>query len=340
MNANLIKDEVLPTYPLISVIVPVYNVEEYLSRCIESILNQNYRDLELILVDDGSTDNSVELANHYIKKDSRVKLFRQSNQGSSIARNTGLSYAQGEYISFVDSDDWILPQMLGTMLNIAIENNLEVVECESVRSTDYKKLDTLKPQSNTRHRIETKEESLARVIKNQNFAVWRRIYHKSIIENLKFIPHKIHQDVFFTIDILKKIKQQGYIKTPLYIYNVENTSIIRSPYNQKKLDAIDAVFYVINQTENFNDKVKINAKKHVIQVLRYHYHELFTHDYLDPEYKVRKSIRKEISKNLSSKSWSMYGTLINLLPFKMYRIFLWLNKYRISAQVYLLKLLR
>src|SRR5690606_4051597 len=117
--------------------VPVYNVSKYLSRCIESILNQNYNELELILVDDGSTDNSIEICNHYVKVDSRVKLFEQSNQGSSVARNTGLSHAQGEYISFVDSDDWILPEMLETMLDAVIKNNLEVIECESIRSTDH-----------------------------------------------------------------------------------------------------------------------------------------------------------------------------------------------------------
>lgn len=339
MSGNFIENKVLPKKPLISVIVPVYNVEKYLSRCIESILNQNHKELELILIDDGSTDNSVLICKHYIGIDPRVKLFQQSNQGSSIARNTGLSYAQGEYISFVDSDDWILPQMLGTMLNIATENNLEVVECESTRSTNFE-VGKLNEKENLKIKIESREEALERVIEHQNFAVWRRIYHHGVIGNLRFIPHKIHQDVFFTIDILKKIKNQGYIANSLYIYNIENTSIIRSPYNQKKLDAIDAVFYVINQTENFNDKIKINAKKHVIQVLRYHYHELFTHDYLDPEYEVRKSIRNEISKNLSFKSWSMYGVLINLLPFRMYRIFIWLNNYRISAQVYLLKLLR
>ena len=326
------------TSPLISVIVPVYNVDKYLSRCIESILNQNYKDLELILIDDGSTDNSVEICNQYVQNDFRIKLFQQSNQGSSVARNIGLTHAQGEYISFVDSDDWILPEMLETMLGVAIKDNLKVVECESKRSINFK-VGKLKEKENPKIKIESREEALERVIKNQNFAVWRRIYHKSVIGNLRFIPHKIHQDVFFTIDLLKKIKQQGYITEPFYVYNVENISVIRSPYSQKKLDAIDAVFYVINETKDFNNNVKINAKKHVIEVLRYHYHELFSHAYLDPDYKIRRYIKDEIGKELSLKSWSAYGFLIKYLPLKAYPIFLWLNSHRISAQIYLLKLL-
>lgn len=325
--------------PLISVIVPVYNVEKYLARCIDSILCQDCKNLEVILVDDGSTDNSINICKEYVQNDSRVSLINQSNQGSSIARNEGLSLAKGEYISFVDSDDWIEPNMLQEMINFALSTNLEVVECASIKSIDYKKGLNKKDNSSSR-RVESQEEALERVIENQTFAVWRRIYHKRLIGELRFIPFKIHQDVFFTIDILNKIKQQGYIETPLYIYNVENLSIIRSPYSQKKLDAIDATFYVIQETKDYNVNVRIKAKRHVIQQLMYHYNELFFHNHLDPEYKVRKLIKNEVSKVLSTQSWSIYGILIKYLPFIVYRKFIWLNRYRISAQIYILKLLR
>ncbi|MCM4167340.1 Undecaprenyl-phosphate 4-deoxy-4-formamido-L-arabinose transferase [Arenibacter antarcticus] len=339
MNSQIIKDQIISTHPLISVIVPVYNVGNYLNRCIESILNQNYKELELILIDDGSTDNSVEICKQYVELDQRVKLFQQNNQGSSIARNTGLLNTTGEYISFVDSDDWILPEMLESMIEYAINNDLAVVECESIKSTDSN-IDKIISEKLFEFKTETNEEALARIIENQKFAVWRRIYSKKIIGNLKFIPYKLHQDVFFTIDILKKIKHQGYIKTPFYCYNVENISIIRSPYSQKKLDAIDATFYVLNETKDFNNNIKINAKKHVIQQLMYHYHELYSHDNLDPHYKVRILIKNEISKALSLQSWSTYGLLIKYLPFKVYRVFLRINEFRISSQIYLIKLLR
>lgn len=339
MNVISIKDKVVPRQAMISVIVPVYNVDKFISRCIESILNQNFTNIELILIDDGSTDNSVNICSRYVEVDSRVKLFQQSNQGSSVARNTGLSHAKGEYISFVDSDDWIMPEMLEIMFDFLTNNSLEVVECESIRSTDLH-TEQFKSKKNTTIKIETSEEALDRVIENQNFAVWRRLYHKSVIGNLRFIPYKIHQDVFFTIDILKKINHQGYITKALYIYNVENISVIRSPYSQKKLDAIDAVFYVLNETKNFNTKVRITAKKHVIKVLRYHYHELYSHPYLDQDYKMRRLIRTEIVRELTYKSWSAYGIIIKYLPLKVYPIFLWLNNRRISAQIYLLKSLR
>jgi GT2 family glycosyltransferase len=251
--------------PLISVIVPVYKVEEHLPKCMDSILNQSYIHLDIILVDDGSPDNCGIICDDYARKDKRVSVIHQKNTGLSGARNSGLEIAKGEYICFVDSDDWIENNMLLTLLNFAINNKLDVVECGSIQSIDYRTNEKIRDFISGQ--IETPEEALARIIKNQSFSVWRRIYHKEIIGNLKFIPNKISEDVFFTIDILKKIDRHGYIETPLYIYNVENISIVRSPYNQKKLDSIDAVFYVIDETKDFNDEVKNIAKKHVIQQL-------------------------------------------------------------------------
>lgn len=337
MNQITINSKLIIS-PLISVIVPVYKVEEHLPKCLDSIINQTYTNLEIILVNDGSPDNCGNICDDYATKDNRISVIHQKNMGLSGARNSGLEVAKGKYICFIDSDDWIEHDMLEIMINFATNHKLDVVECGSIQSIDYK--GTKNNRDSVSGQIETRETSLARIIKNQSFSVWRRIYHKEIIGSLRFIPNKLSEDVFFTIDILKKIERHGFIKTPLYIYNVENISIVRSPYNQKKLDAIDAVFYVIDETKDCNDEVKINAKKHVIQQLMLHYNELFSHDYLDPDYKVRKSIRQEISKVLSVKSWSVYGILIKILPFKIYRPFIRLNEYRISAQIYLLKALR
>ena len=127
----------MDTTPLISIIVPVYNVEKYLSRCIESILSQSYKNLELILVDDGSTDLSYEICKKYKAEDNRVIITNQKNAGSSVARNTGLSYAKGEFIGFVDSDDWVLPNMFDVMISKALKHKLNIVERVETNSFGY-----------------------------------------------------------------------------------------------------------------------------------------------------------------------------------------------------------
>ena len=115
--------------PLISVIVPIYNVEEYLDRCVESIVNQTYKNLEIILVDDGSPDNCPQMCDNWAEKDSRIKAVHKENGGLSDARNAGMPFATGEIISFIDSDDWIELNMFETMLNRMIEDNSDIVSC-------------------------------------------------------------------------------------------------------------------------------------------------------------------------------------------------------------------
>ena len=115
--------------PKISVIVPVYNVEKYLRKCIESILNQTFREFELILVDDGSTDSSGKICDEYALKDSRIKVIHKENGGASSARNAGLDVAKGEYIGFVDSDDWIEMDMYGELYRLIKENNTDISVC-------------------------------------------------------------------------------------------------------------------------------------------------------------------------------------------------------------------
>jgi len=323
--------------PLISVIIPVYNVELYLNRCVESLTKQTYKNIEIILINDGSTDSSGKLCENFALLDQRIKVIHQQNGGSSIARNSGLEVARGEYISFVDSDDWIELNMLDSMLSFALENKLKVIECGMVRSTNYNK-ENIKDYS---ERIETREEALERIIANQNFAVWRRIYHRSIIENMSFIPYKIHQDVFYTIDVINKVEKIGYIHSPLYIYYVENnTSIIRGNYNLKKLRSIDAGIYVVENTLSYNSKIRDIAKKYVIIFLTYNYNSIFMQNELDEDYHFRKLIKKTIKENLSFNSFTLYGIIISISPFQHYNLFLKVNIYRISLQRKFLKFIK
>ena len=116
--------------PLISVVVPVYNVEQYLKKCLDSIIKQKYNNLEIIIVNDGSTDNSQKICQEYVKKDKRIKLITQKNQGLSAARNTGIDNAHGKYISFVDSDDYLDLEFINELYNTIIENKSDISACD------------------------------------------------------------------------------------------------------------------------------------------------------------------------------------------------------------------
>lgn len=117
--------------PTVSVIVPVYNVEKYLARCVDSITSQTYENLDIILVDDGSTDNSGRICGEYAKKDTRIRVIHQKNKGASAARNCGITAASGNYIGFIDSDDWIDKDMYELLVNTAIEHHADIVRCDT-----------------------------------------------------------------------------------------------------------------------------------------------------------------------------------------------------------------
>ncbi|GAA4898918.1 glycosyltransferase [Flaviramulus aquimarinus] len=294
----------------ISIIVPVYNVEAYLERCIDSIINQTYKNLEIILVNDGSTDNSKIICEQYVKKDPRIVVVNQENSGSSIARNTGLDIATGQIISFIDSDDYIDNSMLEKMVQHMIANNLEVVEIEPNVLTRNKVFDN-------KFTIEDNISAIKRIITNTSFSVWRRIYKKSLIENMRFIPKIIHQDVFFTIDILNKISNIGYLNSPLYTYNTDNISVIRSKYTTKKIDTgIRATEYIIKNVP-VNPLLNETVNNYVVYYYTDHYFLLSRNRGVDAKQYYRKKLKQTIINTVSIKNISFRIIIVIILPIKV-----------------------
>tara|TARA_R100001369_G_scaffold92624_1_gene138802 strand:+ start:1768 stop:2706 length:939 start_codon:yes stop_codon:yes gene_type:complete len=292
---------------LISVIVPVYNAEKYLERCINSICNQTYKNLEIILVNDGSSDNSKEISKTFVKNDSRIKLINQLNGGSSIARNTGLENATGDIISFVDSDDFIDETMLSEMHELMVIHNLDVVEIE--RNAELST--TVFDHSFT---IEDQLSAIERIIKTTAFQVWKRLYKRSVVENMRFIPNIIHQDVFFTIDIINKTESIGFLNTPLYNYNRESIGIIRSKYSVMKRDiAIRATEYIKNNIPK-NYKLNKVMDAYIVNYYSDHYLLLSRNLVFDTKRYYRKKLKKEIFKSLNKSNLNIRSLLILVLP--------------------------
>lgn len=294
----------------ISVIIPVYNVENYLHRCIDSIIHQTHKNLEIILVNDGSTDNSGNICDEYAAKDDRIIVIHKKNEGSSCARNAGLEVAKGNYISFVDSDDFINVTMLEKILKNIIEYNLDVIEIPPKFSHENNVFDDTLI-------IEDPILATKRVIEDVTFAVWRRVFKKSIIEDMRFIPGIIHQDVFYTMDMLKRITRHGFLNSELYYYNSDSDSIIRSKYSLHKITiAIRATEY-IKQNIIDHPYLKTPLTNYITFYYTDHYFLLSRNTHIDPERVFRKKLKREIFNHLNFKNLNLRSLMVVILPFKI-----------------------
>lgn len=224
---------------LISVIVPIYNVENYLVKCIESIINQTYSNLEIILVDDGSPDNCHIICNEYAKKDSRIKVIHKKNGGLSDARNAGLEIATGEYISFIDSDDWIYKDMYTDLIDLIKNHDADISSCSVYKfyendkfNLDYDKEFNIKIYSN--------EDALRSLIREEEIkqTVWNKIYKRNIIDDIKFEIGKIHEDEYWTYQVIGNSKRVVHIDKPMYYYLQRENSIMGEKYSEKRLHGI------------------------------------------------------------------------------------------------------
>ncbi|WP_225036348.1 glycosyltransferase [Winogradskyella sp. SM1960] len=294
----------------ISVIVPVYKVENYLHHCVNSIVKQTYSNLEIILVNDGSPDSSGKICDEFAKKDDRVIVIHKKNEGSSCARNAGLDIASGEFISFVDSDDSINQSMLEKMLEKLLEFNLDVVEIKP-RSINNSS------NSDDSFEIQNQTNAFKRVIQGTAFSVWRRLYKTSLVKDLRFIPKIIHQDVFYTVDVLNRINQLGYLNSKFYNYNTENESIIRSNYSLEKITiGIKATEYIITNTPKQPILKKV-VNNYITHYYTDHYFLLSRNVCIDPNKEFRKKLRNSIRSAINFKNYNLRALMAVVLPHKV-----------------------
>lgn len=210
--------------PNISVIVPIYNTEKHLDRCIESILNQTYKDFELILIDDGSTDNSSNICNKYKEIDTRIMVIRQNNRGVSYSRNIGISKAKGKYIAFVDGDDYVDNNFLHELLNTAINNNVDMSMCNYYLVKDDKKEKC--SHGNKNNEVISKEYILNNIFNNSNtvcyFSLWNKLFKKNIIIKNRILLNEdmsFGEDLVFVTKYINCCDKIGFSSKCLYYYN-------------------------------------------------------------------------------------------------------------------------
>ena len=224
---------------LISVVVPIYKVEKYLDRCIESIVNQTYRNLEIILVDDGSPDNCPQMCDSWEKKDKRIKVIHKENAGLSDARNAGMLFTTGEIISFIDSDDWIEIDMFDEMLNRMQADNSDMVSCGVKWVEEDGNL--IRDISSSDGILDTKT-AMKELLNDSKLKqhVWNKIYKYELIKDIPFEKGKYHEDVFWSYQVVGRAKKVSIVKESFYNYVQRANSIMGESFSVKRLDALDA----------------------------------------------------------------------------------------------------
>lgn len=256
--------------PTISIIVPVYNTGIFLRECIDSILNQTYENFELILIDDGSTDNSVEICMSYKRKDGRVRVIKQENSGVSVARNRGIDFALGRFILFVDSDDFLLPNALEVLLN-SMENKEDI--CDLV-CCSYQRLSSNDDLTNVclTDGILASSQKLATLCYNQNMeiilgGIWGKLYRKSLIETYEIrfpVDIACYEDNVFNIEYYTKVHLAVTSSSIVYVYRENLNSVT---FNLKKTVLNDFVFAMKKRNEYFRLAVAFDFDKFATNVV-------------------------------------------------------------------------
>lgn len=226
--------------PLISVIVPIFKVEQYLNRCIESLVYQTYSNLEIIVVDDGSPDNCPQMCDGWAIKDNRIKVIHKENGGLSDARNAGMQVATGDVISFIDSDDWIDLNAFEVMFNIMQDDESDIVSCGVNWVNEDGKL--IRTESVIKHEILNSHDAMRDLLHDGKLKehVWNKLYRRNVIENIPFEKGKYHEDVFWSYQVIGKARSISVIPDSYYNYVQRADSIMGERYSPKRLDALDA----------------------------------------------------------------------------------------------------
>lgn len=317
--------------PLLSVIITIYNVEPHIKKCIESVLSQDYDNLEIILIDDGSKDNSGEICDEFVKQDNRVVVVHQENNGVSAARNHGISKASGEYIAFIDGDDYIDSMMYETLMSNIIKYNADISACgyhdvyanRIISSQEEVVVDLFK-----------KEDAIKLLFgKNDKIKVftWNKVYKKRIFEKIKFPIGEIYEDVAIILDILSECDRIVATNQPLYYYVHRDTSITKKQYTYKDNAGIVAsqrnFEYISAHYNGYEDNSKIYLCKMYFLILD---KLILSGDrYIEERRRIVSDINKNFSFVLIKKEMPFNRKISAIalkINFKVYKILFFLNR--------------
>lgn len=237
-GGNTESEKATAVAPKVSVVVPVYNVEKYLDRCIESVVAQTLQDIEIILVDDGAKDSSGSMCDAWAARDSRIRVIHKENGGLSDARNAGVKAARAEFVGFVDSDDYIVPEMYERLhsdvvedgSDIAVGGVMSVYADHSIASEGGEKC------------VIAGREAVGELLSGEKLRIWvpLKLYRKSLLEEVPFPTGRTYEDAFVAADIFVRAKKVSIDLQPLYCYVHHEGTITTQPFSSKSMDIVDA----------------------------------------------------------------------------------------------------
>lgn len=278
---------------LISIIVPIYNVEKYLKKCIESIINQTYKNIEIILVDDGSPDNCGKICDEYSQKDKRIIVIHKKNGGLSDARNKGIDIAKGDYLTFIDSDDFVNIDYIEKLYNSIKLNNTKLAQCGISKVNENNEI--IEKLNYDENYIKTSHEILNELYGKhliENVVVWNKMYAKELFRNIRFPVGKIHEDEFTTYKIFYSVDRISLLSDCLYNYRQTNESIIGKKFNKKRLNLLDALEERMDFFKNRNE-IDLYEKtlKFYIEQLRLYY--IKVKKYIENSKEIQQDIKRK-----------------------------------------------
>ncbi len=255
---------------LVSIIIPIYNVERYLRDCIESVIKQTYKNLEIILINDGSPDNSGNICDEYANQDARIKVVHKNNGGLSDARNVGLDIAHGAYISFIDSDDVINEDFIRILLSMLYDSDASISMC------DYTEFSTIIPKIDSTHKntfeLYTGEYMLNNLYNKcwtpRNVIACNKLYERSVWDGLRYSVGVLHEDEYIIHELYAKVQSVTYCSAPLYYYRQRESSITKE-ISSKRIEDILAIFDLRTtffRKRGYNDLIVQNANAKLLNI--------------------------------------------------------------------------
>ena len=314
---------------LISVIVPVYNADKYLVRCVDSILNQTYSNLEIILVDDGAKDNSGAMCDDFARKDARIRVIHKENGGLSSARNAGIDIAKGEYFGFVDSDDWIEPEMYETMLTLARKNDAELVVAGryDVDADTMEKTVGLCPRQ---EEVISGIELLGRVFvwDNCDSSSCDKLFHRSLYDGLRYAYGVVSEDVALFPYTAERVKRAVLCDKPFYNYYHHGGTISTSSVSEKTFHFGEHTGVIYDYIRQAHPEIQEQARRLRVSGL---IHSILSCELADAENrrkfmgrcrKCRAELRKHLGFIMKHPAYGRKDRLTNLLlALGLYRFF-------------------